>query len=250
MTKAENPTEFVVLHGDCLEKMAMIPDGSVDMVMTSPPYDNLRSYNNSLEWGEHVWKPVIKELFRVVKDGGVVVWVVGDATCKGSETGVSFKQAIYFREVGFNIHDTMIWEKPNPTPQFINKRYRGAFEYMFVFSKGSPATFNAVEVPTKYKEFGKTSSSMRERTKSNDRRQSTYDQKPTRIKHNVWTVATQGYKGHPAVFPISLAEDHIKSWSNRGDTILDPFMGSGTTGVACVNLNRQFIGIEKDDKYF
>ena len=100
-----------VIQGDCLEVMKGIPDKSVDCIVTSPPYDNLRTYNGSLEWGEHIWKPIIQELFRIVKDGGVVVWIVGDATIKGSETGTSLRQALYFKEIGFKIHDTMIWQK-------------------------------------------------------------------------------------------------------------------------------------------
>jgi len=125
-----------LMQGDCLERMKEIESGSVDLTVTSPPYDNLRTYNDSLDWGEHVWKPVIAELFSVAKQGGVVVWVVGDATIKGSETGTSFKQALFAMECGFNLHDTMIWRKPNPMPRTHN-RYEQAFEYMFVFSKAS-----------------------------------------------------------------------------------------------------------------
>ena len=129
-----------LIQGDCLEKMKDIPDKSIDMVLTSPPYDNLRTYNGSLDWGEHIWKPVIQGLFRIIKDGGVVVWVVGDATIKGSETGASFKQTLYFKEVGFNLHDTMIYEKNSPAYPANSKsnRYTQIFEYMFVFSKGTP----------------------------------------------------------------------------------------------------------------
>ena len=128
-----------LMLGDCLERMKEIPDGSVDLTVTSPPYDNLRTYNNSLDWGEHVWKPVLQELLRVTKKGGVVVWIVGDATIKGSETGTSFRQALYAKEIGFNLHDTMIWNKPTFTATGALKvRYAQVFEYMFVFSKGSP----------------------------------------------------------------------------------------------------------------
>ena len=129
-----------LVYSDCLEKMKDIPDGSIDMVLTSPPYDNLMIYNGSLEWGEHIWKPVIKELFRIIKDGGIVVWVVGDTTIRGSEAGTSYSQALYFKEVGFNLHDTMIYEKTGcPFPE--QNRYYPIFEYMFVFSKGKPKTF-------------------------------------------------------------------------------------------------------------
>ena len=132
--------------GDCLERMKEIHEGSVDLTVTSPPYDNLRNYNNSLEWGEHVWKNVLEELFRVTKKGGVVVWVVGDATIKGSETGTSFKQALYAKEIGFNLHDTMIYQTNKPPMN--DKRYQSEFEYVFIFSKGKPAVFNAILIDT------------------------------------------------------------------------------------------------------
>ena len=103
--------EYSLLFGDCLERMKEIPDGSVDLTVTSPPYDNLRTYAGTLDWSFEIFKQVANELYRITKDGGVVVWVVGDATVKGSETGTSFKQALYFKDVGFNLHDTMIWEK-------------------------------------------------------------------------------------------------------------------------------------------
>lgn len=113
-----------LLHGDCIDLMPSISDKSVDLTVTSPPYDNLRTYNNTLEWGEHVWKPVISELYRITKSGGVVVWVVGDATIKGSETGTSFKQALHFKDVGFNLHDTMIWQKSSFNYDPRNGRYK------------------------------------------------------------------------------------------------------------------------------
>ena len=116
-------------QGDCLELLKDIPDGSVDLTVTSPPYDNLRTYNgNNDQWSADVWQKVIAELYRVTKDGGVVVWVVGDATIKGSETGTSFRQALYFKEIGFNLHDTMIYQKNNPMP-YKHNRYLPCFEY-------------------------------------------------------------------------------------------------------------------------
>ena len=130
---------------DCLEGMKMIPGASIDLVVTSPPYDNLRTYDKDIDksWGENVWKPIIVELFRVIKQGGVVVWVVSDATIHGSETGTSFRQALYAMECGFNLHDTMIYQKHNPIPQNHN-RYEQSFEYMFVFSKGKPKAVNLI----------------------------------------------------------------------------------------------------------
>jgi len=135
-----------LLHGDCIEKMTEIPDGSVDITVTSPPYDNLRTYEGTLEWNEDIWKQVLEQLYRVTKQGGVVVWVVGDATINGSETGTSFKQALYAKEIGFNLHDTMIFRKKNPIPQIYRKRYNNEFEYMFVFSKGVVKTHNPIMV--------------------------------------------------------------------------------------------------------
>src|SRR4030065_2331428 len=123
-------------QGDCLQIMDGIESESIDLTVTSPPYDNLRTYNNSLVWSEDIWKGIIKKLYRIVKQGGVVVWIVGDATINGSETGTSFKQALHFKDVGFNLHDTMIYKKINPQP-LNDKRYNASFEYMFIFSKTS-----------------------------------------------------------------------------------------------------------------
>ena len=243
-----------VLHGDCLELMKDISDKSIDMVLTSPPYDNLRTYNGSLDWGEHIWKPVIQELFRIVKDGEVVVWVVGDATIKGSETGTSFKQALYFKEIGFNLRDTMIWRKTNPMPQTkIGRRYTLAMEYMFIFTKGLVGTFNPIMEKTKT--FGKDLSPSTQKrpdgSKSQTRLNAQVGKKINEFKQlsNVWDISTKTYSGHPATFPEKLAEDHILSWSNEGDTILDPFAGSGTVGKMAKQLNRNYILIEKEKQY-
>ena len=134
-------------QGDCLDVMKTIPDGSVDLVVTSPPYDNLRTYNGNIEqWNFEKFKDIAKELYRIIKKGGVVIWVVGDATIKGSETGTSFKQALYFKDLGFNLHDTMIYEKNTSTfpARKTGIRYTQIFEYMFIFSKGKPKTVNLI----------------------------------------------------------------------------------------------------------
>ena len=96
-----------IFNEDCLNTMRAMPDGVIDLVITSPPYDDLRNYKGY----SFDFESIAKELFRVVKEGGVVVWVVGDATVDGSETGTSFRQALFFKEVGFNLHDTMIYMK-------------------------------------------------------------------------------------------------------------------------------------------
>ena len=238
--------------GDCLERMKEIPDGSVDLTVTSPPYDNLRTYNNSLDWGEHVWKPVLQELFRVTKKGGVVVWVVGDATIKGSETGTSFKQALYAKEVGFNLHDTMIYQKS--TPPLSHNRYEQNFEYMFIFSKGKPKTFNGIRESREYMDKRKNKAFGKNKDDSIDYGFSS--KRETRLKRNVWKIFAGGGSSdamasrHPAIFPEQLANDHIISWSNENDLVFDPFMGSGTTGKMAKLNNRKFIGIEREPKYF
>lgn len=245
--------------GDCLEVMKDIESGSVDLTVTSPPYDNLRNYNDSLMWNENIWQSVIKELFRVTKIGGVVVWIVGDATIKGSETGTSFKQALWAKECGFNLHDTMIYQKNSLTyPDRI--RYFQCFEYMFVFSRGAPKCCNQIKDKPN-KQSGKRitgncrriNGELKEMSGSKNKRHI----KDFGVRWNIWKYNT-GWKhsyseeylrGHPAIFPEKLANDHIISWSKEGDTVLDCFAGSGTTGVAALNTNRNAILIEKDPNY-
>lgn len=245
--------------GDCLKIMdGLIADGvKVDAVITSPPYDNLRSYNgNNKQWNFDKFKLIADKLYLIVKKGGVIVWVVNDQTINGSETGTSFKQALYFKEIGFNLHDTMLYEKINFIPLTQN-RYEQCFEYMFVLSKGKPKTFNPIKIPCK--NAGKIEKYGLERRKLLDQKQAmrTYNDtvykatKKDKIHNNIFSYTIGHEKtGHPAVFPLKLAEDQISSWSNEGDIILDPFMGSGTTGKACKNLNRNFIGIELDLNYY
>ncbi len=246
----QNLNKCRIANGDCLDVMRQIPDGLVDLTVTSPPYDNLRTYNGTLEWGEHVWKPVLDNLFRVTKQGGVVVWVVGDATIKGSETGTSFRQALYAKEIGFNLHDTMIWEKSGAGAVGSNLCYWQNFEYMFVFSRGKPKTFNPINDRPNVVTGNCTAPAARtkEGTVTKERRDIVSPAFGRRF--NLWKIIPQSQKGHPAPFPLTLAQDHIISWSSENDVVLDPFLGSGTTGVASVNLNRRFIGIEKDASYY
>ena len=241
-----------LINGDCLEEMKKISDGSVDLTVTSPPYDNLRTYNgNNALWGEHVWKACIQDLFRVTKQGGVVVWVVGDATIKGSETGTSFKQALWAKECGFNLHDTMIWNKGrfSAVGALVNK-YAPVFEYMFIFSKCAPKTFNPIK-DRKNKSAGSVGrGTIRQKDGSTKPMSKVITIADYGQRFNIWDCTSQKQNGHPAPFPEKLAHDHIISWSNEGDSVLDPFLGSGTTGIACKKLNRHFIGIELDKEYF
>ena len=233
------------IHGDCLEEMPKLADKSIDLTVTSPPYDNLRTYNGNSQFD---FQGIAKELFRVTKDGGVVVWVVGDATIKGSETGTSFRQALYFKEIGFNLHDTMIWVKDGGGAIGSQLCYVQNFEYMFVFSKGKPASINRIRDKANLS-FGKDKSGVGRRTKEGFHK---IEQRKLcgefSVRNNWWYVPPE--KGeHPAVFPLRLATDHILSWSSEGDTILDPFAGSGTTGIAALNTGRKFVLIEKDAGY-
>jgi DNA modification methylase len=237
-----------LMQGDCLERMKEIEDGSVDLTVTSPPYDNLRTYNGSLDWGEHVWKHVLQELFRVTKDGGVVVWVVGDATIKGSETGTSFKQALCAMECGFNL-ETMIWEKTGSGCLGSNYYYGQNFEYVFLFAKGKPLHGELIKDRENKVKSGavKVNGGLDKDGKGKTR---IVERKPFGKRNNIWRFDTQKNSDHPAPFPEQLAHDHIISWSNEGDTVFDPFMGSGTTGKMALLNNRQFIGIEKVEEYF
>lgn len=242
-----------LICGDCAEVMAKMPAESVDLTITSPPYDDLRTYNGY----SFDFKKIAKELYRITKPGGVLVWVVGDASVKGSETLTSFKQALYFRELGFNLHDTMIYKKTGiPFPS--KTRYLQCFEYMFVLSKGKPKTVNLLD-DRPNATAGQTRKSRKYRKKDGSFiKGSDQPIKETGVRLNIWEYQTGQYKStkdleafkHPAIFPEKLAEDHIRSWSNPGDVVLDPFMGSGTTGKMALLNGRGFIGIEISEEYY
>jgi len=234
-----------LIHGDCLEVMKSFDDDCIDLTVTSPPYDNLRTYNgNNDQWSERAWKDCIQELYRVTKEGGVVVWVVGDATIKGSETGTSFKQALWAMECGFNLNDTMIYQKYGSGLPHKSHRYGQSFEYMFVFSKGKPKG----GVISRFPKTGKVGKTTR-RQADGTIKKGTYNIGGGKLP-NIWKFAGETKQKHPAPFPEQLAHDHIISWSNEGDTVLDCFMGSGTTGKMAKQLGRNFIGIELDEEYF
>jgi DNA modification methylase len=226
-------------------------DESVQLTVTSPPYDNLRKYNG-FTWD---FEAVARELYRVTKPGGVVVWVVADATVNGSETGNSFRQALYFKECGFNLHDTMIWDKGSfSAVGALVSRYAPVFEYMFVFTKGALGTFNPIkDKPNKWHGRAKIHGTVR---KADGSRVPTacmgQDIPEFGQRHNIWIMSPERNSkaiGHPAMYPEALARDHILSWSNPGDTVLDPFLGSGTTGKMAILNGRFFIGIDISPEY-
>jgi len=247
-----------IYNMDCIEWMKLIPDGSIDLTVTSPPYDNLRTYNGyswDFEW-------VAKEFYRITKQGGVVVWVVWDATVKWSETGTSFKQALYFKECGFNLHDTMIYDKWN-TPFPDKNRYYQCFEYMFVLSKWKPKSINLI-ADKKNKTWNSSIKSTTLRQKDWSLKITSWEKlywdkkiKEFWVRFNIWNISPWFWKSHtdklwyehPATFPEKLAEDHILSWSNEWDIILDPFMWSWTTAKMCIINNRNFIWFETSQEY-
>ena len=248
-----------IIHGRCEEVMSAFPSDSIDLTVTSPPYDDLREY----EGYEFDFETIAQELYRVTKPGGVVVWVVGDETIDGSETGTSFRQALYFRDVcGFRLHDTMIYDKGScPFPE--TNRYYNVFEYMFVLCKGKLSKFNPITDRKNKRENSEIkSTTLRQRggeliKTSAERNKTGRRIKELGFRFNIWEIGAGYGKSHrdviaydhPATFPEALARDHIISWSNPGDVVLDPMCGSGTTCKMAVMLGRGYIGIDTTEKY-
>lgn len=241
-----------IVNGNCVDIMKAMPDNSIDMCITSPPYDNLRTYKGFV----FPFDDIVKQLFRIIKDGGIVVWIVCDATINGSETCTSFKQAMNFVNAGFKLHDTMIFRKINPVPQIYRKRYNNEFEYMFVFSKGAVATHHALKMSCLHAGLELKGTTYKNYSKGEQKRGKLANPvKSEKIKGNIWEYVVgkkavdQEAKKHPAPFPYDLAKDHILSWSNENDIVLDPMCGSGTSCVAAFDNNRRFIGIDICKEY-
>jgi len=234
----------IIYNENCLETMARMPDGFIDLTVTSPPYDNLRSYNGY----EFDFEPIAQELYRVTKKGGVVVWVVGDATVNGSETGTSFRQALYFKEIGFNL-ETMVWEKMGNGCLGSNYFYGQNFEFMFVLTRGVPITSNLLKDRRNVQRAGTISTTNGGIGLDGKGEYRQIILQEFGIRHNIWKVNPQQLSDHPAPFPESLARDHILSWSNENDLVYDPFMGSGTTAKAAHQLKRRWIGSEISSEY-
>lgn len=233
-----------IYNENCLDTMAQMPNKFIDLTVTSPPYDNLRTYNGY----SFDFESISKELYRVTKEGGVVVWVVGDATIKGSETGTSFKQALYFIECGFNLHDTMIWEKTGRVPT--QDRYYNVIEYMFVFSKGKPKAMNFITDHKCVNGGRKQRKDSVINKGENKKVDGFFVRNEFGRRSNIWKIHVGKNKtNHPAIFPEQLANDHILSWSNEGDLVYDCFMGSGTTAKMAKLNNRNYIGSEISKEY-
>jgi len=237
-----------IYNENCLLTMSNMSDNYIDFVITSPPYDDTRNYNGY----EFKFESIAKELYRILKPGGVIIWVVGDSTIDGSETGTSFRQALYFTEIGFRLHDTMIYYKNNPMPQTGN-RYHQHFEYMFALSKGSPKTFNPITEPTKYKGLANMKNRGQNGTLNYEKVERTSEKKVGNvffysIGGGISTKDKVAYN-HPAIFPEKLVIDQINTWTNEGDLVYDPFMGSGTTAKISHLLKRKWIGSEISKEY-
>ena len=248
--------------GNCLDYLKSLPSHSVDLIITSPPYDGLRTYGGSMTWNTEVFKAIAIELARVLKKGGVIVWNVSDECVKGSYSCTSMRQVLYFTDIlGLNLHDTMVWQKPNAMTHKRGKRYAASFEPMYVFSKGEPKTFHPIMRECKHGGEERNQNFVSNKGKGYVKCKHVVISKEC-IDNNVWCIPTATSKEttytlkdgrkikHTAVFPKELALRHIRTWTNVGDVVLDPFMGSGTSGIAAVELGRSFIGCELNADYF
>ena len=225
------------IHNEnCLETMSRMPDEFIDLTVTSPPYDDLREYDGY----SFDFKAISSEIYRITKESGVLVWVVGDQTRNGSESGTSFRQALHFMDIGFKLHDTMIYKKNSSTysARANSNRYTQIFEYMFIFTKGKPTANLICDKKNKWAGHRDWSGKMKNPVKEYG------------VRSNIWEYVTS-FNGveHPAPYPEKLAEDHILSWSNEGDLVYDPFMGSGTTAKMAALNGRNYIGSEISERY-
>jgi site-specific DNA-methyltransferase (adenine-specific) len=252
-----------IYNENCLDTMRSMPNNFIDLTITSPPYDDLRTYNNYIKSGEaknngysFSFEPIAKELYRITKEGGVVIWVVGDSTIAGNETGNSFRQALFFKECGFNLFDTMIYSKPPRGACGNNQTYWQTFEYMFVLSKGKPKTLNLIkDRQNKESRNGDTGTKRLKNGELLQVKRGGYGEYGRRT--NIWeyrigkghSTNDQIAHQHPAIFPENLALDHIYSWSKVGDLVYDPMMGSGTVAKMCLLEDRNFIGSEINPDY-
>lgn len=243
--------------------MKKMPDSFIDLTITSPPYSNIRSYKGKVK--EEIsysgysfpFENIATQLYRITKNGGIVIWVVNDQYINGGRDLTSFKQALYFQELGFLMHDCMIYHK-NGAAFPSQNRYYQVYEYMFVLSKGKPKTVNLFKDKVNrwagYTNFGTPSKRKHDGELEQVEKFKVAD---FGVRYNVWYIANgSGYSTkdkiaykHPAIFPESLAEDHILSWSNEGDIVLDPMCGSGTTCKMAYINNRKFIGIDINKEY-
>lgn len=249
----------MILQGDCVSVLKDFDYNCIDLTVTSPPYDKLRSYDGNSKFD---FVTFAKELLRVTKHGGVLVWVTNDQTKDFDESGTSFRQVLMFKKIGWKLHDTMIYKKTGISmPDQKHRRYQSCFEFMFVLCKDNVRRWNPIldyitkEDSHKHKRYHKRDPKTGKLTYTHYKKM---DKHPHNgLRENVWVYQTGYLKAtkdeiaynHPAIFPELLAHDHILSWSNKGDYVLDPFLGSGTTYKMALKLGRIPIGIEANPKY-
>ncbi len=249
--KTELPINKIICDNN-IRAVKKFPNNSIDLIITSPPYDNLRDYEGYV-FNFKYFKNIAKGIYRIMKKGCVVVWIVNDATKNGSETGSSFRQVLFFKKIGFKLHDTMIWNKGGFSAiGSLKVRYSPVFEYMFILCKGNLKTFNPIKDRKTIWGGRRTSGTIRNSNGSLKPMSKTMIINEYSQRFNIWNIYPKRQSGkntHPAPFPIQIPYDHIRSWSNIGDIVLDPFAGLGTTLVAAEQLERRWIGIDVSKKY-
>ena len=229
-----------LIHGDCLEEMKKIPDGSVDLVLTDPPYGTTQC-----RWDTVIpFEPMWEQLKRITKKNGAIVLF-------GSQP---FTSALVMSNPKMFKYE-WVWDKKKGTNPLLSKKQpMRSHENLLVFYSNQP-TYNPQMVSGKPYEAPQTGTAMKSRIIGAPGQSTGYRQKNNetgeRFPLSVQTLSMHcGSKIHPTQKPVALMEYLIKTYTNEGETVLDFTMGSGTTGVACKNLNRNFIGIELDKDYF
>ncbi len=242
-----------IICGDCVEVLKSIPDNSIDLVVTSPPYDGIRKYNG-FSFNLH---STGKELFRVLKDGGIIAMVIQDQTKNFGKSLTSFKTIIDWCEnVGFKLFETIIYKKHGAEGAWWTKRFRVDHEYIPIFLKGErPAYFNKEPLKIPSKHGGKTMTGCATRlTNGKTLKSKRVFINPMKCRGTLWDYTTCGdgtrlKHQHPATFPDKIPVDFIRCFCPKNGIVLDPFIGSGTTALAAIQLNRNYIGIDISKEY-
>jgi DNA modification methylase len=254
-----------ILVGDAVTRLRELSEGSVRTCVTSPPYWGLRDYGNDGQLGlESTPQEFVENLCqvfdgvrRVLADDGTL-WVnLGDTYAEKSLTGIPWRFAFAMQDRGWYLRQDIIWAKPNPMPESVTDRCTKSHEYVFLLTKNPTYYFDheAIKEPAIHandRRNGKGRHTYTGKRAENDGlvQQSFVTVNDTRNKRSVWTVTTKGYKeAHFAVYPTELIEPCVKAGSAVGDTVLDPFSGSGTTGEVALKLGRNYVGCELNPDY-
>jgi site-specific DNA-methyltransferase (adenine-specific) len=242
-----------VYQQDCIVGMRKIPDGAIDLVVTSPPYDNLRDYNGySVDLNE-----TGKNIYRILKDGGVAVMVIQDQTKNFGKSLTSFRTIVdWCDNVGFKLFECVIYRKNGTEGAWWKNRFRVDHEYMPIFLKGEkPQYFNKDSLKVKSKHGGKIMTGFANRKTNGETGKSiTKAINEMKCRGTVWDYLMAGDKDpvkrkHPAPFPDKIPFDFINCFCPPNGIVLDPFVGSGSTVVGAKKLNRSFIGFDISEEY-